>query len=474
VRESVSVLDFGAVGDGVTDDTAAIQAALNQAKTTRQSVYIPAGKYSITQIALPSGIEVYGDGIGGYGSLSTSYPYDATLLFQNVGVNDDAIVFDCPFQSGQWRYFHSYVHDFVLLKLGTTDTIGNGISARQVGLDRTVDANHVLINGVTVFERLLVRGFPENGIYFRRGAVPLYCNELDFIFNKGYGLRLDGTNYSQNIVFRNIAGDGNTAGATIYIASTSADGQVTIDGLYGEYRSDNPYGNTSGFNGAQPHGVEIGDFGSNASVYIANATQQSIVANEASEAVIYVNTTTAAKTPKITFNTCVLTDQTAATGGKNVLLDNRTGTTIPPAIPSGQYNLNSSGYIVQTSMGYGSFGGNFVRPFVGDTGVQAYGITPTVSWYESDAAADEKGWLFGPSSGSLYLRTFSDDGFAANIALQIFRTGNAVTSFQFNKAITPSGGMILPTYANNAAALAGGLVVTNLYKTATGEVRIVV
>lgn len=34
--------------------------------------------------------------------------------------------------------------------------------------------------------------------------------------------------------------------------------------------------------------------------------------------------------------------------------------------------------------------------------------------------------------------------------------------------------MVLPTYADNAAALLGGLVATNLYKTATGEVRIVV
>jgi hypothetical protein len=32
----------------------------------------------------------------------------------------------------------------------------------------------------------------------------------------------------------------------------------------------------------------------------------------------------------------------------------------------------------------------------------------------------------------------------------------------------------LPTYADNAAAITGGLAVNKLYKTATGEVRIVV
>jgi len=50
LREQVSVKDFGAVGDGVTDDTTAIQAAINaQAATTKAgSVYFPDGNYLVT------------------------------------------------------------------------------------------------------------------------------------------------------------------------------------------------------------------------------------------------------------------------------------------------------------------------------------------------------------------------------------------------------------------------------------------
>ncbi len=46
LQEFVSVKDFGAVGDGVTDDTVAFTAAL--AATDPQAVYVPAASYAIT------------------------------------------------------------------------------------------------------------------------------------------------------------------------------------------------------------------------------------------------------------------------------------------------------------------------------------------------------------------------------------------------------------------------------------------
>jgi hypothetical protein len=60
LKDTVSVKDFGAVGDGVADDTAAINAAL----TAGYRISIPAGTYKTTStITIPGSRIVIGDGI---------------------------------------------------------------------------------------------------------------------------------------------------------------------------------------------------------------------------------------------------------------------------------------------------------------------------------------------------------------------------------------------------------------------------
>jgi len=70
LRQYVSVMDYGAVGDGTTNDTAAIQAALNSGK---KSIYFPSGTYVITStLTVPKGVSLFGSGyevciLNGYG-----------------------------------------------------------------------------------------------------------------------------------------------------------------------------------------------------------------------------------------------------------------------------------------------------------------------------------------------------------------------------------------------------------------------
>ncbi len=72
LRESVSVKDFGAVGDGVTDDTAAFTAA--GSTSAAPEVLIPAGTYKLNSTPTPTGIVTWivqkGASFTGAGKLS--------------------------------------------------------------------------------------------------------------------------------------------------------------------------------------------------------------------------------------------------------------------------------------------------------------------------------------------------------------------------------------------------------------------
>lgn len=57
----------GARGDGVTDCTDAIQAAMNKAVAVGARLYIPPGEYLVTQLVAPAGLVMVGGQPGGYG-----------------------------------------------------------------------------------------------------------------------------------------------------------------------------------------------------------------------------------------------------------------------------------------------------------------------------------------------------------------------------------------------------------------------
>lgn len=62
LRDAASVKDFGAVGDGVTNDAAAFSAAINSGA---KRIYVPAGTYALSaQISatLPNDVELFGEG----------------------------------------------------------------------------------------------------------------------------------------------------------------------------------------------------------------------------------------------------------------------------------------------------------------------------------------------------------------------------------------------------------------------------
>ncbi|HGX8834437.1 TPA: glycosyl hydrolase family 28-related protein, partial [Escherichia coli] len=73
-QESVSIKDFGAAGDGTTDDTAALQAALDWLKTgSNKTLLIPGGEYLISAVSVTfSGQSSLNNNIVGDGCLRHS------------------------------------------------------------------------------------------------------------------------------------------------------------------------------------------------------------------------------------------------------------------------------------------------------------------------------------------------------------------------------------------------------------------
>ncbi len=171
LRESVSVKDFGAVGDGVTDDTAAIQAAFDYAQALGWvCIYFPKGEYRISgQI-----------NINQYGSL------DGLIDIFGAGPHASRIVcygiFNAVFNLGN-----------------TTNQITRGrISDLHLGGNSSVSTVQYGIYGSRVdnwtFDRVWARYFYSAGISVGYGWSNNF-NDCELSYNHGHGLRLN-TDYS--------------------------------------------------------------------------------------------------------------------------------------------------------------------------------------------------------------------------------------------------------------------------------------
>ena len=83
----INVFDYGAKGDGTTDDTKAIQDAVQAARDTGYPVYVPRGTFLVTDtIQLPS--------VTLYGHVSGAFPADTDRLPTFLMTNPDKILFN--------------------------------------------------------------------------------------------------------------------------------------------------------------------------------------------------------------------------------------------------------------------------------------------------------------------------------------------------------------------------------------------
>jgi hypothetical protein len=174
-----NIKDFGAVGDGVTNDTAAIQTALNSGAAI---IFAPAGTYLFTTLTIPENVSLEGEG--------------STQTFFQTATSNNAITFDGT--------YNTQLHGFTLNQTGAVQ--GKGLYL--------IDQYFVTMIDVTT------NGF-EYGLYAEKS---LYHYTRECKFEGGtYGAYYGGTGTVWNVdwfnnvlTFENCRFNGNaTIGAYI-------------------------------------------------------------------------------------------------------------------------------------------------------------------------------------------------------------------------------------------------------------------
>ncbi|WPJ95171.1 right-handed parallel beta-helix repeat-containing protein [Coraliomargarita algicola] len=143
----INILDYGAVGDGKTDNTAAIQQALDAAGELRCSVLIPEGRYRTSRLRVPSYCGIVGHPSWGFrdvgGSVLELNDAQASCLLDvsdTSGVNLDGL---------------------------SLEGHRGGDGVHGIALDQEDYGANGAENSLTI-ERCRVNGFSGNGVYLHR------------------------------------------------------------------------------------------------------------------------------------------------------------------------------------------------------------------------------------------------------------------------------------------------------------------
>lgn len=187
LRENVSVKQFGAKGDGVTDDTAAIQAAINRAGTTGQLLW-PTGTYLCAQpLTVTSHWIAEGEvtiKFSGIGSSSDCISITGGVSYQKTTF--DGFKVDCQASGRDGVVLLNGDHPYV--RTHVVNAQRDGFAVFCGGFDWVENANLDIYTEANGRHGMRIETWGTNGAFFNESSLRLEVRGVSRRYNDGNGL----------------------------------------------------------------------------------------------------------------------------------------------------------------------------------------------------------------------------------------------------------------------------------------------
>ena len=199
IEDTISVKDFGAVGDDTTDDTEAIKAAISACQTALLKLHFPAGQYKITEPITFDKIDVSGD--GELTSTIRGYINNDYVVYLSRGGSIENMRIDAINATTSGIRFNENVYRHHLNRVHIRQVSGGNAVSGTVGIlydGGTFGSGGTYWNYINDCQ---IRYF-ENGFETAGDSTAAYIVNTN-ILNCGKGMELNTTGYTNTITVVN-------------------------------------------------------------------------------------------------------------------------------------------------------------------------------------------------------------------------------------------------------------------------------